>query len=243
MFQRRVTPGWISQESLGISLKWGWTAQVWPEASGRWGCLNTILLFLTSRWAAKEHECSGLDLDLHPRNDFMKTIILTLSLLVAVITASAQPAWPTNVIVKLNHLGEVTVAWDKAPTHVATTTFSVLIGVRPGVYNVRQDVGTNTTAVVTNLPAGATYYFSVVARNAQGIDSDPSNEVSYPLAKPATTPGVRTVSVKAVLKSAPYPDGPWSEVVKFPAHNFLARANARFYRIEGELSAGAFITN
>lgn len=38
---------------------------------------------------------------------------------------------------------------------------------------------TNTTATVTNLTRGATYYFIVRSRNAAGLESDDSNEVGF----------------------------------------------------------------
>ena len=48
-------------------------------------------------------------------------------------------------------------------------------------------VGNVTNAVVTNLTSGATYYFVVTARNLAGLESLPSNEVSYSV--PSNPPG------------------------------------------------------
>jgi Fibronectin type III domain/Divergent InlB B-repeat domain len=41
------------------------------------------------------------------------------------------------------------------------------------------DVGKTTTAAVSNLGYGTTYFFTVTARNNFGLESPPSNEVSY----------------------------------------------------------------
>ncbi len=171
----------------------------------------------------------------------MKTLFfLCVLCALCVRPAAAQPAFPTNVVIALNKAGQVSLAWGRAASHT-NVEFAVLIGVKSGTYNLRQSAGTNTTHTVTNLPAGATYYFVVIARNAQGIDSDPSNEVSQLIEKPAPTPGVRTVSIRAALESAPFPEGPWRTELEFPQQNFLASRESRFYRLAANAYFGLLV--
>ena len=46
-------------------------------------------------------------------------------------------------------------------------------------YTNRIDVGNTTAATVSNLVAGVTYYFSVIAYSAYGDEAPPSNEIKY----------------------------------------------------------------
>jgi Domain of unknown function (DUF4082)/Fibronectin type III domain len=70
----------------------------------------------------------------------------------------------------------VTLAWD-AESGVAG--YRLHYGTSSGSYAQTGDVGTNTTATVSNLTAGQTYYFAVTAYNSTGLESQPSNEVSF----------------------------------------------------------------
>lgn len=63
----------------------------------------------------------------------------------------------------------------------------MLIGTVPGNPTSILDVGLQTTAVVSDLLPGTTYYFSVTAYNTSGDESLPSTEVSY--TTPGTPPG------------------------------------------------------
>lgn len=55
-----------------------------------------------------------------------------------------------------------------------------------GPYPRSQDVGNVTTTTVSNLVEGVTYYFVVTAYNTSGLESEPSNEVSYTVASTST---------------------------------------------------------
>jgi len=48
-----------------------------------------------------------------------------------------------------------------------------------GTYTQTFDVGDTTTATVSSLTPGSTYYFFVTAYNAAGVESLPSNLVSF----------------------------------------------------------------
>src|SRR3984893_90048 len=73
----------------------------------------------------------------------------------------------------------VTLAWDPI-LQQDLAGYRVHWGMVSGDYTQETDVGNTTTAVVSNLTAGTTHFFAVTAYNTSGLESLPSNEVSYP---------------------------------------------------------------
>ena len=77
----------------------------------------------------------------------------------------------------------VTLAWGaNAPTtNPATNTvgYRLYMGPASGNYTQSTDVGNSTTATVSALVSGSTYYFAVTAYDAAGAEGPPSNEVSF----------------------------------------------------------------
>ena len=77
----------------------------------------------------------------------------------------------------------VTLAWNANPPTsdpaTNTTGYRMHIGFASGNYTQSTDVGKNTTFTLTNLTSGSTYYFAVTAYDAAGVESPPSNEVSF----------------------------------------------------------------
>lgn len=76
----------------------------------------------------------------------------------------------------------VTLSWDAPTTNADGTPLTDLAGYKvydgrsSGVYTTSTDVGSLTTATIAGYAAG-TYYFTVVAYDASGNESDHSNEV------------------------------------------------------------------
>jgi len=70
----------------------------------------------------------------------------------------------------------VTLAWNPDP---GVAGYHLHYGTASGVYNQTTDVGNTTTATVPNLTPGLTYFFVVTAFNTAGLESLPSNEVSF----------------------------------------------------------------
>ncbi len=86
----------------------------------------------------------------------------------------------------------VTLAWDPNP-EPDLAGYRLYGGTESGGERLLTDVGNKTTAVVTNLVMGVTNYFYVTAYNTSGVESIPSNEISYrvpPLAEVLNAPGL-----------------------------------------------------
>ncbi len=79
----------------------------------------------------------------------------------------------------------VTLAWDASPTP-GVASYVLHYGNTSGNYLYSTNVGNQTTTRVAGLQSGLTYYFAVGARDGAGIESVPSNEVSYqvPISNP-----------------------------------------------------------
>ncbi len=73
-----------------------------------------------------------------------------------------------------------TLAWDRAASHTNLSAFILKYGVKSGVYTNSYAVSPNvTTATVSGLIPGVTYYFVVTAKNMADLESDPSNQISW----------------------------------------------------------------
>ncbi|MDB6020200.1 MAG: Fibronectin, type domain protein [Pedosphaera sp.] len=70
----------------------------------------------------------------------------------------------------------VMLGWD-ASVDSNVVGYAVYSGTNSGTYTTRVDMGTNTTGLVPGLVPGAGYCFVVVAYDANGLESLPSNEI------------------------------------------------------------------
>jgi hypothetical protein len=71
------------------------------------------------------------------------------------------------------HLG-----WDPSPSTNAAG-YALYYGNASGAYDVRVNVNTNTTAAVSNLAGGLTYFFAAVAYDIDGAESELTAEISF----------------------------------------------------------------
>src|SRR5262245_34877610 len=67
----------------------------------------------------------------------------------------------------------VTLAWD-ASTDASTVGYRLHYGTSSGTYTSTVDVGNVTTATVSTLQAGTTYFFAATAYDASSAESAPS---------------------------------------------------------------------
>ncbi|HWW01928.1 MAG TPA: fibronectin type III domain-containing protein [Candidatus Acidoferrum sp.] len=97
------------------------------------------------------------------------TKLRRLGLIAAFITSLPFAAWGQS---------RVALAWD-ASRGGAIAGYRLYSGVANQSYSTMEDVGNATTATVSNLVAGMTYYFAVTAYDPAGLESAFSAEVGY----------------------------------------------------------------
>jgi Fibronectin type III domain len=72
----------------------------------------------------------------------------------------------------------VTLKWDKSSGR-EVKGYRLHYGTAPGDYRLSTDAGKKTTCKISNLTVGKKYYFVVVAYDARGNESPPSNECTF----------------------------------------------------------------
>jgi hypothetical protein len=104
-------------------------------------------------------------------------LLLSAILLAAIISLTNNSA----------HASQVTFAWDPV-VDSRLLGYKIYYGTQTKVYSAVVDAGNVTTAPVTGLQEGVTYYFAATAYGEAVPESDFSNEVSYkiPSAAPCT---------------------------------------------------------
>lgn len=86
----------------------------------------------------------------------------------------------------------VTLAWQPSPS-AGIAAYRVYYGNSSGGYQWSLGVANSTTAEVTGLASGITYYFIVKAVDAGGVESPASNEVAYAIPSSQTDASSSTV--------------------------------------------------
>jgi hypothetical protein len=98
----------------------------------------------------------------------------------ATIGGSNPPSNPSNPPPASS---SVKLAWNanSATNDPATNTagYKLYFGFSSGKYTQSTNVGNTTSATESNLVSGTAYFFVVTAYNSAGLESSPSNEVSY----------------------------------------------------------------
>ena len=74
--------------------------------------------------------------------------------------------------------GSVTLTWDLDPDS-AVAGYLIYEGVASQTYPIVIDAGNATTGTLTGLTGGVTYFFSITAYDANGVESDFYTEISY----------------------------------------------------------------
>jgi hypothetical protein len=72
--------------------------------------------------------------------------------------------------------GSIRLAWDKSPSQ-KVAGYKILFGFSPRTYTDSVSVGNEGTVTLTRLKNGTRYYIVVVAVDAEGNQSAPSNEI------------------------------------------------------------------
>src|SRR5690606_9118553 len=81
----------------------------------------------------------------------------------------------------------VTLEWDPSPD-ADIAGYRLWYGTSTGSYQQSVEVGSTTSATLPNLADDQTYFIVVTAFNAAGLESEPSNEVSFTTDAPTPPP-------------------------------------------------------
>ena len=111
----------------------------------------------------------------------MKSPILPI--LVIAAAALAQSPEPKTFTVT----NSVALRWD-ANSEPDLAGYRVHLGYAPGTRVESREAGLNTHLVWSDLQSGVTNYFTVTAHSTAGLESDPSNEISFTPSKPPSAP-------------------------------------------------------
>lgn len=115
----------------------------------------------------------------------------------------------------------VTLAWN-ANTETNLAGYRLYYGTGPRAYTATGTVPVpETTATVTNLAEGRTYFFAVTAFTTDGLESDYSDEVSYAVPLP-------TITITVTLEEACDMLGPWTPTTNLVS--VVLPVDSRFYR-------------
>src|SRR5437773_434191 len=102
----------------------------------------------------------------------------------------------------LSHNGKgVTLAWDPNP-EPDIAGYMLYYGIASGVYTNSIDVGPVVTFPVAGLAERATYFFVVTAYDVAGLESDPSNEVSFTVAGTNSPPSISAIADQTIKLGA-----------------------------------------
>lgn len=112
----------------------------------------------------------------------------------AVILAGVMASLLNGLSAAAQTAQNVTLLWDP-PNESDIAGYRLYYGTTSGNYSQSTEVGNATTTTVSNLTVGQTYYFAVTDFNTAGLESLPSNEVSYTaVAVPDNPPTVSLVA-------------------------------------------------
>jgi hypothetical protein len=165
------------------------TRAVMPESNGFVG-----MIWFRLRHQFERHSQSQLLRPDHALDRQSRLIVqihvLAAALIIAAFAASAN-----------QRQFNVTLAWDPSPDS-SVAGYRLYDGVTTGTYTNVIDVGNATTAMVSNLVSGVTYFFAATAYDTNGQESVFSDEVSYTV--PWLTNGPPTLAVTSPADGAVY---------------------------------------
>ncbi len=103
---------------------------------------------------------------------------LLVALFVLIALCAGGALWLTAIRVPetSSRPASIKLAWDKSPSP-NVTGYKILIGPHPRGYTDAVNVGNEGTVTLTQLMQGTRYYIVVVAVDAEGKQSAPSNEI------------------------------------------------------------------
>ena len=103
--------------------------------------------------------------------------------------------------------------------------YKVYYGTASGVYTQSVDIGNQTTATLTNLSEGVTYFSVVTAYDAERLESPPSVEISFTPVAPPPPPTV-TLETLTPPDNNPFPESETAPLIS--DHSPLPSGECRF---------------
>ena len=103
--------------------------------------------------------------------------------------------------------------------------YKVYYGTTSGVYTQSVDIGNQTTATLTNLSVGVTYFSVVTAYDAERLESPPSVEISFTPVAPPPPPTV-TLETLTPPDNNPFPESETAPLMS--DHSPLPSGECRF---------------
>ena len=122
----------------------------------------------------------------------------------------------------------VRLAWNASPSS-GVTGYRVHYRTSSGSQSTSENVSNVLTATISDLDDATTYLFSVTAYNNAGLESTPSNEISY--TTPSVSPETYFLTVENGTGDGPYPVGKRVTVTADPA-----QPGEKFYVWDGDVA-------
>lgn len=151
------------------------------------------------------------------RLELLVLCLLSLGLpLIVPATATDLPATTPSI----------NLIWNANP-EPELTGYKVYYGTTSGVYTQSVDIGNQTTATLTNLSVGVTYFSVVTAYDAQRLESPPSVEISFtPVALPPPPAPTVTLETLTPPDNNPFPESETAPLIS--DHAPLPSGECRF---------------
>ena len=145
------------------------------------------------------------------------------ALIVAALATSAQAQ------------NSVTLAWDPDPSG-AVAGYHFHERINGQTYTNVIDVGNATSATVSNLIAGVTYFFAVSAYDMNHVESDPSGEIPYTVPAPTNNVPAMSLQIHSASGGSFILNG---KAQAGQTYNVLASQDLKFWTVIGTVTPDA----
>jgi Fibronectin type III domain len=137
-------------------------------------------------------------------------------------------------------LASVTLAWGPS-TDTNVVGYNVYYGTASSTYTNKLSVGDTTSATITGLIPGTTYYFAATAYNASGVESPFSNQASYAVPT-LLAPTLNAISDVSVDENSGYQTVNLSGISAGGAANQISTLNFSVVSSDPSVISDAFVT-
>ena len=160
----------------------------------------------------------------------MKALLLLLSTALAALGQPAFPPFPAELVLRHGVDGTVALRWEP---NIETNLVGYFVKYGGATTNYTNSVWVGNTNNVSIAVSGTnTLFFAVTAVNSDGLESDPSNEVSaLPRRKPSQPKAIRTAYMTFPVEwTSDMANGPWVIATNFTTFYFAMTEREGYYR-------------